>query len=146
MRREFSAGGVVVRVTGAEPEIAVIRPQGKAEGHWVLPKGALDAGESAEQAALREVAEETGLDASTIAKIGATRYVYTWAGEKVFKVVTFFLMRCDGGDIGAIDEAMRVEVADARWLPLAEAPELLAHKGERDIVRQAMALLAEQEL
>jgi 8-oxo-dGTP pyrophosphatase MutT (NUDIX family) len=146
MRREFSAGGVVVRATGAEPEVAVIRPQGKGEGHWVLPKGALDEGESSEQAALREVGEETGLVASTIAKIGATRYVYTWAGEKVFKVVTFFLMRYDGGEIGAIDEAMRVEVADARWLPLADALTLLAHKGERDIARQAMALLAEQEL
>src|SRR3954453_2876343 len=146
MRREFSAGGVVVRVTDGGPEIAVIRPQGKPEDHWVLPKGALDAGESAEQAALREVAEETGLDASTIAKIGATRYVYTWAGEKVFKVVTFFLMRCDGGDIGAIDEAMRVEVADARWLPLDDAPGMLAHKGERDIARQAATLLAGQEL
>jgi 8-oxo-dGTP pyrophosphatase MutT (NUDIX family) len=146
MRREFSAGGVVARSSGAGPEIAVIRPQGKREGHWVLPKGALDAGESSEQAALREVREETGLEASTIAKIGATRYVYTWAGEKVFKVVTFFLMRCDGGEIGAIEEAMRVEVADARWLPLDDAPGMLAHKGERDIVRQAATLLAGQEL
>jgi 8-oxo-dGTP pyrophosphatase MutT (NUDIX family) len=146
MRREFSAGGVVVRASGAGAELAVIRPQGKPEGHWVLPKGALDKGESSEQAALREVREETGLDASTIAKIGATRYVYTWAGEKVFKVVTFFLMRCDGGEIGAIEEAMRIEVADARWLALDDAPAMLAHKGERDIARQAAALLAGQEL
>src|SRR4051812_48759595 len=146
MRREFSAGGVVVRAAGAGPEVAVIRPQGKPDGHWVLPKGALDPGESSEQAALREVAEETGLEASTIAKIGATRYVYTWAGEKVFKVVTFFLMRCGGGEIGAIDEALRVEVADARWPPRDAAPELLAQRGERDIAPQAMALLAGQEL
>jgi len=135
-----------VRAAGAGPEVAVIRPQGKPDGHWVLPKGALDPGESSQQAALREVREETGLEASTIAKIGATRYVYTWAGQKVFKVVTFFLMRCEGGEIGAIDEAMRVEVADARWLLLDDAPGMLAHKGERDIARQAMALLAEQEL
>jgi 8-oxo-dGTP pyrophosphatase MutT (NUDIX family) len=146
MRREFSAGGVVVRAAEAGTEVAVIQPQGKPEGHWVLPKGALDAGESSEQAALREVREETGLDASTIAKVGATRYVYTWAGEKVFKVVTFFLMRCDGGEIGAIEEAMRVEVADARWIPLDDAPRMLAHKGEKDIARQATALLAGQEL
>src|SRR3954447_26287219 len=139
MRREFSAGGVVVRAAGAGPEVAVIRPQGKPDGHWVLPKGALDPGESSQQAALREVREETGLDASTIAKIGATRYVYTWAGEKVFNVVTFFLMRCDGRDIGGVHEAMRVEGAHARCLPLDDAPELLAHKGERDIARQAMA-------
>ena len=97
--------------------MAAIRPQGKPEGHWVLPKGALDAGESSEAAALREVREETGLDASTLAKLGAARYVYTWAGESVFKVVTFFLMRCDGGEIGAIEEAMRVEVDEATLAP-----------------------------
>src|SRR3954466_15762893 len=109
MRREFSAGGVVVRAAGAGPEVAVIRPQGKPDGHWVLPKGALDPGESSQQAALREGREETGPEASPLAKIGATRYVYTWAGEKVFKVVTFFLMRCEGGEIGAIDRAVGVQ-------------------------------------
>jgi 8-oxo-dGTP pyrophosphatase MutT (NUDIX family) len=146
MRREFSAGGVVIRPTDAGTEVAVIQPQGKPGGHWVLPKGALDKGESSEQAALREVREETGLDASTIAKLGSIKYMYTWDGEKVFKVVTFFLMRCDGGEVGVIEEAMRVEVADARWVMLAEAPQLLAHKGEREIAEKAQAVLAEQEL
>src|SRR3954463_1430582 len=110
MRREFSAGGVVVRRADGRVWMAAIRPQGKPAGHWVLPKGALDDGESSEAAALREVREETGLDATTLAKLGAVRYVYTWQGERVFKVVTFFLMRWDRGEIGAIEEAMRVEV------------------------------------
>src|SRR3954463_12863361 len=100
MRREFSAGGVVVRRAEGRDWVAAIRPQGKPAGHWVLPKGALDRGETSEAAALREGREETGLDASTIAKLGAVRYVYTWEGERVFKVVTFFLMRYNAGEIG----------------------------------------------
>jgi 8-oxo-dGTP pyrophosphatase MutT (NUDIX family) len=146
MRREFSAGGVVVRHGTDGTWLAAIRPQGKPEGHWVLPKGALDAGESAEAAALREVEEETGLVATTIAKLGSVRYVYTWEGERVFKVVTFFLMRYERGEIGAIDEAMRVEVADATWLPLDEAPQRLAHKGEKEMAEKAAAMLPELEL
>jgi 8-oxo-dGTP pyrophosphatase MutT (NUDIX family) len=146
MRREFSAGGVVVRRADGRDWVAAIRPQGKPAGHWVLPKGALDDGESSEAAALREVREETGLEASTLAKLGAVRYVYTWEGARVFKVVTFFLMRCDGGEIGAIEEAMRVEVHEATWLPLDEAPRLLAHKGEKEMAQQAATILAEHEL
>src|SRR4051812_46400 len=146
MRREFSAGGVVVRRDDTGEWIAAIRPQGKPAGHWVLPKGALDPGESSEVAALREVREETGLTATTIAKLGAVRYVYTWAGERVFKVVTFFLMRHEDGEIGAIEEAMRVEVHEATWLPLDEAPRRLVHKGEREMAEKAAAMLAELEL
>jgi 8-oxo-dGTP pyrophosphatase MutT (NUDIX family) len=146
MRREFSAGGVVVHSENGATQIAAIRPQGKPAGHWVLPKGALDPGESAEAAALREVHEETGIVAVPVAKLGAVRYVYTWAGERVFKVVTFFLMRYEHGEIGAIDEAMRVEVHEATWLPLDEAPRLLAHKGEKEMAAKAQAMLAEHEL
>jgi 8-oxo-dGTP pyrophosphatase MutT (NUDIX family) len=146
MRREFSAGGVVVRREETGLEVAVIQPQGKPEGHWVLPKGALDAGESSEQAALREVREETGLDAVSLGKLGATRYVYTWNGEKIFKVVTFFLMSYAAGEIGAIDESMRVEVAAACWLPLADAVRALAHKGEREMAEKAQAEIPGHEL
>jgi 8-oxo-dGTP pyrophosphatase MutT (NUDIX family) len=146
MRREFSAGGLVVRRFQGRDWIAVIRPQGKRSGHWALPKGAPDDGESAEAAALREVLEETGIVAAPLAKLGSTRYTYTWAGEKVFKVVTFFLMRYRSGKIGEIDEAMRVEVHEATWLPLEEAPRLLAYRGEREMARKALAALAEQEL
>jgi 8-oxo-dGTP pyrophosphatase MutT (NUDIX family) len=92
------------------------------------------------------VREETGLVASTVARLGSVRYVYTWDGERVFKVVTFFLMRYDEGEIGAIEEAMRVEVHEATWLPLDEAPRLLAHKGEKDMATKAAAMLAELEL
>jgi 8-oxo-dGTP pyrophosphatase MutT (NUDIX family) len=142
MRREFSAGGVLVRSVGGREMFAAIRPQGKAAGVWALPKGLIDAGETPEATALREVWEETGVEARPLEKLGDVRYVYTWAGERVFKVVSFFLLRATRGRIGAISEAMRVEVAEARWLPLADGSRLLAYKGEREMAAKALDRLA----
>jgi 8-oxo-dGTP pyrophosphatase MutT (NUDIX family) len=137
VRREFSAGGVVVRRLRGRDWIAAIRPQGKPEGTWALPKGLIDRGEAAEATALREVHEETGLVATPVEKLGDTKYVYTWRGERVFKVVSFFLLRYRAGRIGEIAPAMRREVADARWLPLNDAPRLLAYRGEREMAEKA---------
>ena len=133
MRREFSAGGVLVREVRGRPMLAAIRPQGKAAGVWALPKGNLDEGESPAETAVREVWEETGVHGRLVEKLGDVKYVYTWAGERVFKVVSFYLLRAGRGRIGEIEEEMRVEVAEARWLPLDEAPALLAYKGEREM-------------
>ena len=133
MRREFSAGGVLVREVRGRPMLAAIRPQGKAAGVWALPKGNLDEGESPAETAVREVWEETGVHGRLVEKLGDVKYVYTWAGERVFKVVSFYLLRAGRGWIGEIEERMRVEVAEARWLPLDEAPALLAYKGEREM-------------
>jgi len=146
MRREFSAGGVLVRRLAGEWVFAAIRPQGKREGIWALPKGLIDAGETGEQAALREVEEETGARGRSLGKLGDVRYVYTasWrggSGERVFKVVSFFLVRYSEGRLGAIREEMRREVAEVRWLPLERAPELLAYKGEREMAAKALAAL-----
>jgi 8-oxo-dGTP pyrophosphatase MutT (NUDIX family) len=142
MKREFSAGGVLVRTVGGRPHVAAIRPQGKPAGTWVLPKGNIDAGESPAETAVREVREETGVEGRLVEKLGDVKYVYTWDGERIFKVVSFFLLRARLGRIGAIEEAMRVEVADARWLPLEEAPTLLAYGGEREMAAKARARLA----
>jgi len=133
VRREFSAGGVLVREVRGRPMLAAIRPQGKAAGVWALPKGNLDEGESPAETAVREVWEETGVHGRLVEKLGDVKYVYTWAGERVFKVVSFYLLRAGRGRIGEIEERMRVEVAEARWLPLDEAPALLAYKGEREM-------------
>jgi 8-oxo-dGTP pyrophosphatase MutT (NUDIX family) len=142
MRREFSAGGVLVRSVRGREMFAAIRPQGKAEGVWALPKGLIDPGETPEATALREVWEETGVEGRPLGKLGDVRYVYTWAGERVFKVVSFFLLRASRGRIGAISDAMRVEVAEARWLPLADGSRLLAYKGEREMAAKALDRLA----
>ena len=145
MRRDFSAGGVLVRRQGGDWVLAAIRPAGKPDGLWVLPKGQIDPGESGEQAALREIAEETGAHGRSLGKLGDTHYWFSWDGERVFKVVSFFLVRYEGGRLGDIPEEFRHEVAEARWLPLAEAPSLLAYRGEREIAEKAFEVLAAEE-
>jgi len=142
VKREFSAGGVVVRTLAGRPHVAAVRPQGKPPGTWVLPKGNIDSGEAPAETAVREVHEETGLEARIVEKLGDVKYVYTWDGERIFKIVSFFLLRAGRGRLGEIEEAMRVEVADAKWLPLDEAPRLLAYGGERQMAAKARDRLA----
>ena len=142
MEREFSAGGVLVRNVRGRALLAAIRPQGKPEGTWALPKGNVDPGESPAETAVREVWEETGVHGRLVEKLGDVRYTYTRRGGlRVFKVVSFFLLRAGRGRIGEIEEAMRVEVAEARWLPLDDAPRLLAYGGEREMAEKARARL-----
>jgi 8-oxo-dGTP pyrophosphatase MutT (NUDIX family) len=141
VRREFSAGVVLVRRMRGRLWLAAVRPQGKREGTWALPKGLVDEGEKPAETALREGFEETGVRGRLESKLGDVRYVYTWEGERVFKVVSFFLAWALGGRIGALPPGMEVEVAEARWLPLADAPRLLAYGGERQMAAKAQAML-----
>jgi 8-oxo-dGTP pyrophosphatase MutT (NUDIX family) len=126
--------------------VAAIRPGGKPEGVWALPKGLIGPGEGAAATALREVAEETGVVGRLDRKLGDVRYVYTWAGERIFKVVSFFLVRYERGRLGDIPEEHRREVDEARWLPLDEAPRLLAYRGEREMAAAALSALADEDL
>ena len=141
LSREFSAGGVLVRRLRGRFWVAAIRPQGKPEGTWALPKGLIDPGETGAETAVREVAEETGVAGRLERKLGDVRYVYTRRGERVFKVVSFFLLRYTRGRIGELPAGMEREVAEARWLPLEDAPRLLAYGGEREMAEKAIALL-----
>jgi 8-oxo-dGTP pyrophosphatase MutT (NUDIX family) len=145
-RREFSAGLVLVRRMRGRWWLAAVRPQGKREGVWALPKGLVDPGESPAETALREGFEETGLQSRLGPKLGDVRYVYTWEGERVFKVVSFYLGRVKSGRIGELPPGMEREVAEVRWLPLAEAPRLLAYGGERDMARRALETVADDVL
>jgi 8-oxo-dGTP pyrophosphatase MutT (NUDIX family) len=146
MRREFSAGGVLVRRLRGRWMVAAIRPGGRPEGLWALPKGRIDAGERGEATALREVTEETGAHGRSLGKLGDVRYWFNWDGERVFKVVSFFLIRYVGGRLGDIPAEHRHEVADVRWLPLDEAPSLLAYRGEQEMALKAQARLTDQDV
>jgi 8-oxo-dGTP pyrophosphatase MutT (NUDIX family) len=142
VKREFSAGGVVVRRLRGGWHVAAIRPGGKEV--WALPKGLIGPGEKPAETAAREVAEETGVEGRLVEKLGDVRYVYTWKGERIFKVVSFFLFRYRRGRLGDIPSEHAHEVDDTRWLPLAEAPRLLAYGGERDMAEKAQKLLFEE--
>ena len=151
MVREISAGGVVVRQAGESWEMAVIEPQTENSARparktskkavLALPKGLVDPGEKPEETALREVAEETGAHGRLVEKLGDVRYVYTWSGERIFKVVSFYLLRYSRGRLGELPPETAHEVAEVRWLPVEEGPKLLAYGGERDMAARALASL-----
>jgi 8-oxo-dGTP pyrophosphatase MutT (NUDIX family) len=141
MVREISAGGVVVRRMRGRWYCAAIEPGGR-PGVRALPKGIVEPGESTETTAAREVLEETGLRADHVARLGDVRYVYTRrGGERVFKVVTFHLLRWRGGRLDDIAPGMRIEVARAEWIPLHTAPKALSYRGERDMAVRALDVL-----
>ena len=110
-----------------------------------LPKGTVDPGEKPLEAALREVHEETGITARLVTKLADSKYAYVrnWGdGAKVFKIVSFYLMRYESGRIDDIAEEMRHEVRRAFWMPLEEAPKKLSFGGERQVTRRAQKYLA----
>jgi 8-oxo-dGTP pyrophosphatase MutT (NUDIX family) len=135
--REFSAGGLVVRRFHGRPWLACIRV--KSGEVLALPKGHIDPGESAAEAATREVREETGLDATLVEKLEDVRYWYRRSGARVFKVVSFYLFRYRSGSVRDHDH----EVDSAEWVPLADAPVLLAYPGERSVAEAALRRLEE---
>lgn len=137
-RREVSAGGVVYRIEGSEVEIALAsRRTRKGELAWGLPKGGIDEGEAIEEAAVREVREETGLEAQIEADLGEIRYFYVWERVRVRKAVHFFLMHATGGDVSLHDH----EMEDVRWFELKTALKKAAYRGEREVLERAAELL-----
>lgn len=131
---EFSAGGVVVR--GREAIVIVpVRRSARGGKVLALPKGHPDGNETPEEAARREVAEETGVSAELVEKLGEVRYSYERDGRRVAKRVAFFLFEYRSGDVADHDH----EIEDARWMPLEEAAEALTYAGEREMVARAMS-------
>jgi 8-oxo-dGTP pyrophosphatase MutT (NUDIX family) len=124
---------------------AAVRPQGKREGIWALPKGLVDQGEAPAETALREGFEETGVAGRLDSKLGDVRYVYTWDGERIFKVVSFYLFRATRGRLGNVAAEHRHEVAETYWMPLADAPKELSYGGEREMARRALELVSAGE-
>jgi 8-oxo-dGTP pyrophosphatase MutT (NUDIX family) len=137
MSTEFSAGGVVVR----DGNVAVIVPVKRGPHNdrvLGLPKGHPDGKESAEEAATREVREETGIDAELVSKLGEVRYWYQRKGRRIFKRVAFYLFEYRSGDLADHDD----EVEEARWIPLEEASRTLTYAGEREMVARAISRAA----
>ena len=126
--------------------LAAIRPGGRRDRVWAIPKGHVGRNEPAEATAVREVAEETGLLGEPVGKLGDVRYVYTRGGQRIFKVVSFYLLRYRSGRIGDLPADLAFEVDEARWLPLDDAPALLTYRGEKQMVSEAAARLRGEAL
>ncbi|HYX79233.1 MAG TPA: NUDIX domain-containing protein [Actinomycetota bacterium] len=133
-RSEVSSGGVVYEREGGSVRVVLAaRRTRRGELVWGLPKGGLDEGESEIDAAIREVREETGIEAVVEEDLGQIRYFYVWEGVRVRKAVRFFLMRATGGDVSNHDD----EMEEVRWFPLATAIRRAAFRGEREVLERA---------
>lgn len=132
-RQAVSAGGLVYEDRPDGPAVVLISRR-NAAGHlqWTLPKGGLEEGEDLEQAAVREVREETGLDCEIIRKLGVIDYWFVWRPDRVryHKFVHYFLMRHRGGAPQPRDD----EAEDVVWMSLDEAKRSLTHNNERALL------------
>jgi len=136
--REVSAGGVVYRPSDEGIEVVLAsRRTRRGQLAWGLAKGGIEQGETKEDAAIREVREETGMTAEIEADLGDTKYMYVWDEIRIRKTVHFFLMRHTGGNVDDRDD----EMEEIRWFPLERAIKRAAYRGERDMLVKASELL-----
>lgn len=129
MKREFSAGGIVFNNKGQ-----VLLTKHSQNKHWSFPKGLIDPGQTIEEAALREVKEEGGVEAQIQGKVGYSKYVYTFNNEKIFKVVTYFLMEYKSGS----PENHDWEIEEAGWYEPEGALEQLTFSQDKNLLRIAL--------
>jgi 8-oxo-dGTP diphosphatase len=133
MIRQFSAGGIVFK----GDKVLVVKNasiKDKKTAYWGFPKGHLEKGEGSKEAALREVKEETGIEAKISSKLGEVSYIFTQYGERIFKVVTFFLMEYVSGE----DKAQLNEVSQINWLSPKDALEILSFKNDKEMLQKAL--------
>ncbi|MDQ3938280.1 MAG: NUDIX hydrolase [Chloroflexota bacterium] len=135
--RATSAGGIVIRHAADGPQLVLGKRRRVGDGvSWTLPKGTPSGDESVEQTALREVAEETGLEVHILAPVGPIQYFFTQNGTRIHKTVHYFLMEATGGSLAGHDH----EFDEVRWVALDEARTLMTFPTERDILEQALPL------
>ena len=128
MKREFSAGGIVFK------DNKVLLTKHSQNHHWSFPKGLIDPGQTSQEAAVREVREEGGVEAEILDKVGYSKYVYSLNGEKIFKVVTYFLMKYKSGDIKDHDW----EVEEAGWYEVEDALKQLTFSQDKELLKEAL--------
>lgn len=139
-RTAYSAGGVIFRVVAQQVEVALIATDHG--GRWGLPKGHVNRGETAEAAAMREIAEETGLEGAIVQHLATIEYWFRAGSSRVHKYVDLFLLRYERGEV----RPQEAEVDDARWFPLDEALQRVSFDRERDVLTQVRDLLSSQGL
>lgn len=142
--RHFSAGGAVFRNNRGQKEWLLIKPSGTKR--WQLPKGKIDPGEKSADTAVREIFEETGVRARVREKIEDIKYFFTQDGERIFKVVTFYLMESTDGAQTHIKSQWEHEIAAARWTPEEEALKRLSFKSEKGVVEKGIKKLTQLNL
>lgn len=140
MKLQFSAGGIVLRqaqdkFTKKDWEVLVC--QHSQHHGWVFPKGLIDKKETKEQAAIREVEEETGAEGKIIKGLTPVTYWFVFEGKKIKKTVYYFLMQYTGGDIAKHDHEMEAVV----WLPKEKVEERLTYKSDQQVWKEAQKLI-----
>lgn len=141
MKREFSAGGIIFRKNqDQEVEILLINNaamKDPSKSYWGFPKGHIEGKESSEEAALREVKEETGLEVKIIKKIGDSKYVFSHNGEKIFKMVIMFLMKVVGGELKFQEQ----ELLGAEWFVSDIAMKKISFGNDKTLLKKALEII-----
>ncbi len=139
MKREFSAGGIVFINTPDGPQFLLIKNMAMRDpdkSYWGFPKGHLDEEESSKEAAIREVKEEVGIGAEIVEKVGQSSYAFQVKGEKIFKIVTMFLMKAKKEKISI----QAVEIQEAKWASKEEVLDLLSFSNDKKLFGKALDL------
>lgn len=137
-REETSAGGLVIDGSAPVPHAALIaRLDRHGALQWCLPKGHVEPGETFEQAAAREVAEETGISCRVLESLGTIDFWFTTETARIHKTVHHFLLEATGGELSDAD----IEVEQVAWVPMQDVPARLAHRDEQQIAMRALDTL-----